>query len=215
MKRFLSRLSFGDKLRTVVFVTAGVAMLIAISVQSVSGLLMARKQMVEDVSALAEIIGATTRTAITFGDADEATRSLLSLSANPSIKIASLYRPDGSVLASYAAGNDNGMSRAGLADTSSWVSAAMASGDTVHRLQGRTLDLVAPVRLNREIIGWLHLRSLRTRFDGASSGWIDSTAMKALPRSFSTMYSCPMPRSSARCIRVGRSRWRRRARSED
>ena len=156
MRNLLTRLSFPNKLRAVILITAGTAMLIAITVQGISEMLLARKQMTQEVSVLSTIVGRNAQTAVLFQDKAEATALLESLHADNRITFSGLYLPDGSLLASFAGDADDSGTPASAASDSGWLAEAMRSGRMVHQLDGSRLDVMSPIYLNREIVGWLH-----------------------------------------------------------
>jgi signal transduction histidine kinase/CheY-like chemotaxis protein len=163
--------SFQSKLRAVILVTAGTAMLIALTVQGISEMMLARKQMTEEVGVLSTIVGRNSQTAVLFQDKAEARTLLLSLHADSRISFSGLYLPDGSVLASYAREKGQEPALQTPERVPDWVAEAMRSGQMVHRLEGSTLDVISPIYLNREIVGWLHLRSVPDNLYRTSMGY--------------------------------------------
>jgi len=172
MRNLLTRLSFPNKLRAVILITAGTAMLIAITVQGISEMLLARKQMTQEVSVLSTIVGRNAQTAVLFQDKAEATALLESLHADNRITFSGLYLPDGSLLASFAGDADDSGTPASAASDSGWLAEAMRSGRMVHQLDGSRLDVMSPIYLNREIVGWLHLRSIPDSLYRTSMGYV-------------------------------------------
>jgi two-component system sensor histidine kinase/response regulator len=116
-----------------------------------------RDGMVSSLSVLANVIGRNSAAALAFNDQAAALETLAALSAEPNIKGASIFSADGAVLASYpeharpfrpAAAGMPLQPRAGGSDSA-----------LDYRFGANSLDLVAPVRVDRERIGSIHIRA--------------------------------------------------------
>ena len=97
----LGKLSIKHKLQTVIMLTVGLALFLSgagVLTYEYAGL---RKSLRDDVTTLAEMIGANSTAALSFNDQTSAGELLRGLHVHPHILAASIYAPDGSMLASY------------------------------------------------------------------------------------------------------------------
>jgi two-component system, sensor histidine kinase and response regulator len=93
--------SIRQKLTRIVLVASSVSVLVACTVFAVYDIATFRISMTNDLITLAEIVGANSSAAITFGDQEAAHEILASLTARPHIVEACILAPDGRVLARY------------------------------------------------------------------------------------------------------------------
>src|SRR4051812_43589494 len=97
--RFILNLSMKRKL-TVVNVTAtALALLVACALFVTFDVLTFRRAMVRDASICADMVGANSTAAVSFGDEAGAAEVLSALRADPHVRAACLYGPDGRVFA--------------------------------------------------------------------------------------------------------------------
>ena len=94
--------SIRQKLTRIVLVASGVAVLVACTVFAVYDITTFRLTMASDLTTLAEIVGANSSAAITFGDQEAAREILGSLTARPHIAEACVLAPDGKIIARYS-----------------------------------------------------------------------------------------------------------------
>ncbi|HYL78831.1 MAG TPA: response regulator [Bryobacteraceae bacterium] len=97
----LGKLSLKHKLQTVIMLTVSLALFLlgaGVLTYEYTGL---RKSLRDDVTTLAEMIGANSTAALTFDDQTSAGELLRGLNVHPHIVAAAIYTPGGSVLASY------------------------------------------------------------------------------------------------------------------
>jgi len=131
--------------------TSGMALLVAGIALSVYDFVAFRTALVENQSVEARIVGSNTITALTFDDPDAAERTLSALRAEARVEGAALYRPDGSLFASYL--RDDAVPRLELPPE------APREGQW-SRFDGlRTMHVVRPVLLDGMPIGLVYIRS--------------------------------------------------------
>src|SRR6266849_2996371 len=97
--------SIRRKLKLTIMLTSSVALLLACTVFITYDRYTFRRGKVEDLTALADIIGSNSTAALAFSDADSAREILGALRAKQHIVAACVYGRDGRVFASYARGN--------------------------------------------------------------------------------------------------------------
>ena len=97
----LRHASIRQKLTRIVLFTSAIAVLVACTVFAVYDITTFRLSMASDLTTLAEIVGANTSAALTFGDKQVAHEILSSLTARPHIVEACVFTPDGRVFARY------------------------------------------------------------------------------------------------------------------
>ena len=93
--------SIRQKLTRIVLITCATAVLVACTVFAVYDITTFRLSMGNDLATLAEIVGANSSAAVTFGDKEAAHEILSSLTARPHIVEACILATDGSVFARY------------------------------------------------------------------------------------------------------------------
>src|SRR5437016_158438 len=105
--RSFSTLPIKQKLTLVILISSGIVLLLACAALVAYDVLTFRRTMVNDLTALAKIIGANNRAALAFNDQAMAGESLASLKAKPFIASACLYTTNGTILVQYPAGGRN------------------------------------------------------------------------------------------------------------
>src|SRR5687768_14107194 len=79
--------------------------LLALAAASVAFLVVAQRsfrgELLQDLSTHASVVGANNTAALLFDDANDATTNLVSLSVDPHILAARIYKPDGSAFATF------------------------------------------------------------------------------------------------------------------
>ena len=100
---WLRATSIRRKLLILVLVTTSVALLAAAIQFVLNDAWSYRRTVLNDLSVVATILGQNSTSAIEFGDATEATRTLGALKAKPQVIAAALYSPDGVRFAEYRA----------------------------------------------------------------------------------------------------------------
>src|SRR5437868_11272791 len=94
-------LSIKHKLRLVIMATVSSALMLACAAVLFYDQIAARESMRNDLSVLAEIFSANSTAALSFNDGPAAEELLSALEAKRHIMSAFIYRPDGTVFASY------------------------------------------------------------------------------------------------------------------
>jgi signal transduction histidine kinase/DNA-binding response OmpR family regulator len=149
--------SIRAKLTTMMALTSLVVLLLASMAFMANDMVKIRSGMVDDLSVLANVIGRNSSAALVFDDQAAALETLAALSAEPNILGASIHRTNGEVLASYPQhGNPISPQAAGF-DQSGVIPDSNAAPE--YRFGTDSLDLVAPIQLDREQIGSIHIRS--------------------------------------------------------
>jgi hypothetical protein len=103
MKRFFHFTSIRHKLMAIVMATSAAVLILASLAFIVNEALTFRRQMHQELTALAGIIGINTTAAITFGDRKAAAKTLEGLGARPHILSAYILTQDGEIFAKYIA----------------------------------------------------------------------------------------------------------------
>jgi len=100
--RWLRDLSLRVKLTAIVLLTCGVSIVFACTIFAVHDLTTARTDMAHNLERVAQLTGASSTAALTFGDRDSADEILQSLQSQTNIIEACIYSQDGTVFAKYA-----------------------------------------------------------------------------------------------------------------
>ena len=100
-------LSIRQKITRLVLLTCGVAMLAACGIFATYDYATSRTSLARDLTTLAQITGSNSTAAIAFEDAQSAREILASLSVQPHIVEACIYKSDGSVFAQYSRDGSN------------------------------------------------------------------------------------------------------------
>jgi len=98
----LRHASIRQKLTRIVLLTCATAVLVACTVFAVYDITTFRISMANDLITLAEIVGANSSAALTFGDQEAAHEILSALTARPHIVQACIFTPGGGVFARYS-----------------------------------------------------------------------------------------------------------------
>ncbi len=160
MKGFAD-IPIAKKLVSIMLATTVAALLIASIMQAATEGIAYREDIVQNLSTIADVIGANSSAAITFDDQQLANQVLRSLKAEPSILAGHIFDIDGNLMATFtAAGNeasDAGDSgNADLARLQAWL----ADGKPVRSFEGlKKIDIVQPIIFDRERIGYVHLQA--------------------------------------------------------
>jgi signal transduction histidine kinase/ActR/RegA family two-component response regulator len=142
----LHNLSLKRKLTFINVLATALALFVACALFMTFDVLSFRSGMVRDVSMDADLVGANSTAAVSFGDEKGAAEILASLRADPHIRSAGLYTPDGKLFASY---------RSPAANRS--VPDAIAGPG--HRFVDGRLELIRPVALNGQAVCSIFVRS--------------------------------------------------------
>ncbi|MGE4239508.1 CHASE sensor domain-containing protein [Ramlibacter sp.] len=145
MKFRLGHLSVRQKLSFVLVASLGLALLVAGLSLVVFDLQRQARSIENDLVSQADIIGLASSAALSFADPKGAAENLRVLRANPSVLGATLYSPEGAVLATYAAD-----------DAARQPPRAIAPGAFLDK---RTLLVSRPILLGTEPIGSIVVRA--------------------------------------------------------
>jgi PAS domain S-box-containing protein len=135
------------KLMLVIMMTSTAALLVATVTVATFGWKTVRcRALVNDLEAVADIVGANSTAAISFNDPEAAAETLASVKTRPEIVGARIYDREGKVLAKF----DRDASVDSVKKDGGYTIAAAETG--------RYLQIVRPIRLDGEIIGRVQLR---------------------------------------------------------
>jgi signal transduction histidine kinase/ActR/RegA family two-component response regulator len=133
------------KLTLIILLTCSAVLLLACGVLAVYQLFDFRRQIIEDSSVLADVVGKNTRAAITFQDENSAQQTLLALQSETSVSAACVYDAQGNQFASYVRSGDSGQ----------FPKQPSANG---HYFEAGHLALFHPIFLNDKRIGTIYLQ---------------------------------------------------------
>jgi signal transduction histidine kinase/ActR/RegA family two-component response regulator len=162
-----SGLSIQRKLTIVIMATAGVVLFLASAGFLGYDYVTFRRNMVNDLTVLAEMLEENARTAVVYSDHETAEKTLASLRARPGIVSSFIYAADGTVFSQYV--------RAGTNET---APARPAGND--HELDGGYLVVHRPMLFNGHDVGTIYLKS-------------DTQEMRARLRSYATILGIMLP----------------------
>jgi PAS domain S-box-containing protein len=134
------------KLMLVIMLTSTAALLVATVAVATFSRNTVHRAMVNDLEAVADIVGANSTAAIAFNDRKAAKETLASMKTRSEIVSARIYDREGNVLAQVDHGGPGDSVKEGGEKT-------IAAAET-----GRYLQIVRPIRLDGEIIGRVQLR---------------------------------------------------------
>lgn len=133
------------KMTAVVFLTSGLVVIVACAALFLFQLESFRRQVTEDLTALARIVAANSSAAVIFRDKDAATEILSALKATPHVVSAVIYRQDGRVFAYYRSHGAPSIARPAFTE-------GVGS-------EGRNLVAAEPITLDGQTLGYLYLRA--------------------------------------------------------
>lgn len=143
----LKNLPVRHKLTFIALVASAVALLLTLAGFVTHEVVMFRRDMVEDHSAVARMLADSTGSAVTFNDADAATQTLKAVAAYPHVLTAILYDRDGKVFATY---------RSNQAPS---VQLPAAPTGAMHRWGANSFELYHPFAVAGEPVGTIYLHS--------------------------------------------------------
>ena len=152
---FLTNISIAQKLRRIILLISGIVLIIASLAYVTIELVSYRKFMADHLSVLADVIGTNASASLIFDDPQTAVKVLNSLRSESAIAGATIFKTTGEEFASYRASS----MKNGIEEDSPWRNWALAQNQTVYRYGDDELDLLAPIRLDEEVIGFLHIES--------------------------------------------------------
>ncbi len=116
-----------------------------------------RSGMVDSLTALANVIGHNSSAALAFDDRSAAIETLAALKAEPNVLSASIRRANGGVLASYPADAKTPVLESPGLDR--YASDPDNAAPADYRFSSHSLDLVAPIHLDHELLGFIGIHS--------------------------------------------------------
>ena len=174
--QFLRNLPVKQKITAITLFTILVVSLLSSTVYVVIESGRARSALVDELKTIAGIVADNSTAALVFNDPSSAEETLSALKAKTDIIGAAIFRRDGSLFATYAAGSsdyrplDQKAAKEGPLTTASSANRP-ASGDGLNsvRFHDDRLELAAPILLDGDVVGTLVLRSNLDQI--ASSLW--------------------------------------------
>ncbi len=157
--RQFRNLSIRGKLTTLMVLTSIIVLLLASSAFIAIDLVKIRAAMVEDLTVLAEVIGRNSSAALVFSDEAAARETLSALRAEPHVISATIRNIEGKFLASY----ENAIAGPG-ADSHvnpefDFNGELYGQSGSDHYFGADSLELVTPIYLNDEALGFLYIKS--------------------------------------------------------
>ncbi|MCP4408631.1 MAG: response regulator [Gammaproteobacteria bacterium] len=158
--RGFANLPITAKLRLIIMVAATAVLLITLVVNIFNEVKSFRRTTLEQLSTLAEVIGKNSTAAISFNDQDVALKVLTALAAEEDIINASIYLSDGTRLAQYQRDlrDDSGVENLSE-EYAAWLAGIPGMNSNAHHFASNRLDINAPITLDNEIIGNIHIQS--------------------------------------------------------
>ncbi len=152
----LKNLTLKAKLRTIVMITSGLVILLTSAVAITYELVTFRKDTVEKLTSLANVVGFNVTAAIMFNDPDTATELLSGLSAEHSVQQAVIFSITGEPFSSYT--------KSDRVEPLKWshvlnFTTKTYKAQTHFDFHDRLLDLVVPIVMADKKIGWVAIRS--------------------------------------------------------
>jgi len=150
MKR-LDDLNIANKLRRMIVLVSGLALLISSLIYLGIEYASSRQMLLERSEVLADFIATNSTAALAFDDQDTANRLLSGLASEPAIARAELYQVDGRRIAHYPQTTN------GPGITREWVDSIIASRQSHAHFDTDAIDIVKPVVLDGEYLGFVHI----------------------------------------------------------
>ena len=161
ISRYFMDLSITRKLVAIINIATIIAVLFASILFGASEAFNYRRNTVEQIATLADVIGTNSTAAITFEDPALADQVLASLKADDAITQAHIYDSSGALFSAYHRGSDVSLRNHEITPAVyKLVAAVIASDIPVEKFDGLShLDAVRPIFFDTELIGYLHLRA--------------------------------------------------------
>jgi signal transduction histidine kinase/DNA-binding response OmpR family regulator len=166
-----ARVPIAKKIQLLLIATAGSALLVAVVVLGSIEAYNFRQQILDRVSTLAEMTAVNAVAAAEFQDTKSAQNLVESLRAESAVHLAGIVSADGKQLATYIVrGADTGARPTGLPLQAMRDPRGMFADKRIaHQFHGSHLDVVAPIRLDSDLIGFVWIEaSLDKLFDTLS-----------------------------------------------
>ena len=160
----LRRNSIAFKLRNIMMIISGVALLVASLVYISQEYMAYREALLQRIQVLSQVISTNSTAALTFDDAGTANKLLSSLRVEETITGAVMLKPDGSILSNYI---QQGIPAENILSEAKVHFADVEIDPRVHEDVGlRDLHLLMPVRLSEETIGYFFITASLDLEDG-------------------------------------------------
>jgi len=144
--------SLAAKARHMVVGATTAALLVAAAFYMALDLHFYRQAVIDHLQVMAQMIGGNSRAALSFEDRNAGTRILGTLESEQDVIWGTLYQLDGQVFAEYRSRD-----AASFPDKpQEWIDAGLAGDGTAERVHEH-IDLLSPVELDGEVIGYLYL----------------------------------------------------------
>jgi len=153
----LRDVSIRTKLAASMLLTMGLILVLATTGLTINETSNVRRTMLQELEALADVIGTNCISALNFNDADAATQTLAALQSKPTIVIARILTPMGLVFATYSRFGGTGVTQPGTISAS--VDVTRAAGDSGYYEWGRRLALVRKITFDGELVGFIQIES--------------------------------------------------------
>ncbi len=156
-----SNLSIRNKLQGIVMITCGVALVIFAAALTFYERATFVREKNEDLEASAKMVGTNSTAALTFRDPASAAEILAALDAKEHVTHACIYKPDGTVFATY----DRNPSQTPFSPPP-----VRAEGSVI---SGKQIALFRPIVLDGEIIGTIYIQADQGDLDGRITGFLE------------------------------------------
>jgi len=153
----IKTLSVAQKLRYMILLISGVALLIASLSYVLIEVITFRQSLIERISVLSDLTTTNAKAALTFDDPVTASKLLDSLKAETAVTAAALFTTELKEFASFA--RDEAAQEHIFITDKKWRHTAVQSGKKEYRLTWEFLDMLSPVYLDGEVIGYLQIES--------------------------------------------------------
>ncbi|MCB1874365.1 MAG: response regulator [Chromatiales bacterium] len=153
-----SRLSVADKLRRVILMTCAIALAISAAIVVVTQFFSFRGNLLEHVAALADVIGTNSTAALVFDDSGTAEKVLSALRADPRVRSARIYTPNGDTFAVFSRESEQQLRSEPSTQRERLREAARSAGEKGHAFGSSVLDYMSPMALDEDVVGVIHIR---------------------------------------------------------
>ncbi len=150
--------SIAQKLRYMLLLTSGIALLVASASYVIIEVVSFRKSLVERISVLSDVTASNLDAAILFRDEKAAERTLALLNTESMIRASAVFTKDLKVIAFYAYQDDEARELV-IDDDESWRISAVGSGKKEYRFTSNDMDMLTPVYTDDNIIGYLQIET--------------------------------------------------------
>lgn len=162
MKKRFQKLSIRSKLSVIVLVTSGALICLMATYFIVDKTISYRRNMVENITTLAKVIGINSTAALSFDDPDTAREILSALSAEPRVFAACIFNTDASVFAKYiqpALVKEKQLEAGRLPESIDAFIDQLSDKPNTLIAGYRNLDVSHPILLNDKVIGHVAIRA--------------------------------------------------------